>query len=255
MSRLLVAAFIGLSLFPSVRAGDPPNTLSDAEKKLGFELLFDGKNLTGWEHKNNWKVVDGTISREGKGGDIVYKTKKIPDDFELKFDWKVAPGSNSGIYYRPTQIEYQILDNAKHSDGKNPRTSAASLYFCMPPSKDATKPVGEWNEGRILCKGSVIQHWLNGVKVIDFDYADTQYEDEVEMMRIRGGNLKSRGANLLLQDHGDPVWYRSIKLRTVPADEKLDRTPVKPMPIPPEARAKELAYIEQLLKEQKNKKK
>jgi len=252
MYRAIIA--VALCGFSAVWTADH-NSLTDAEKKLGFELLFDGKSLTGWEHKNNWKVVDGAISREGKGGDIVYKVKKIPDDFELKFEWKVGPGSNSGVYYRPTQIEYQILDNAKHADGKNPRTSAASLYFCMPPSKDATKPVGEWNEGRIVCQGSVIQHWLNGVKVIDFDYVDTQYEDEVEMMRIRGGNLKARGAHLLLQDHGDPVWYRSIKLRTLPPDEKLDRTPVKPMPIPPEARAKELAHIERLLKEQKNKKK
>jgi len=232
-----------------------PNTLTDAEKKLGFELLFDGKALDGWEHKNNWKVVDGTISRADKGGDITYKKKKIPDDFELCFDWKVGPGSNSGVYYRPTQIEYQILDNAKHADGKNPRTSAASLYFCMAPSKDATRPVGEWNEGRVLCRGSVMQHWLNGVKVIDFDYVDPQWEDDVEMMRIRGGDLKARGAYLLLQDHGDPVSYRSIKLRTVSKDEKLDRTPVKPMPIPPEARAKELDYIEKLLKEQKKNKK
>jgi hypothetical protein len=252
MSRIHIAVcFLTLTL-PAYAA--EPNTLTEAEKKLGFELLFDGRSLDGWEHKNNWKVVDGTISRADKGGDIVCKKKKIPDDFELVFDWKVGPGSNSGVYYRPTQIEYQILDNAKHADGKNPRTSAASLYFCMAPSKDATKPVGEWNEGRILCRGSVIQHWLNGVKVIDFDYADPQWEDDVEMMRIRGGDLKARGAYMLLQDHGDPVWYRSIKLRPVSKDEKLDRTPVKPMPIPPEARAKELDYIEKLLKEQKEKK-
>src|SRR5262245_29542815 len=250
--NLHIIWFISIGLAP-VGAAEP-NTLTDAEKKLGFELVFDGKSLEGWEHKNNWKVVDGTISRVDKGGDIAYKKKKIPDDFELAFDWKVGPGSNSGVYYRPTQIEYQILDNAKHSDGKNPRTSAASLYFCMAPSKDATKPVGEWNEGRILCRGTVIQHWLNGVKVIDFDYVDPKWEDDVEMMRIRGGELKARGAYMLLQDHGDPVWYRSIKLRTVSKDEKLDRTPVKPMPIPPEARAKELDYIEKLLKEQKEKK-
>src|SRR5262249_51630403 len=103
-----------------------PNTLSAPEKKAGFELLFDGKGLDGWESKGNWKVQDGAIARAGKGGGLTYKTKKVPDNFELRFEWKVAKGSNSGVYYRPGQYEYQVLDNQHHADGKNPRTSAAS---------------------------------------------------------------------------------------------------------------------------------
>jgi hypothetical protein len=155
----------------------------------------------------------------------------IPDDFELRFQWKVAKGSNSGVYYRPTQYEYQILDNNVHADGKNPRTSAASLYFCMAPSHDATRPVGEWNEGRIICKGTVIQHWLNGEKVVDFDYADPKWKFNVDMLNQRGGDLTARGARLSLQDHGDPVWYRGIKLRTLGPDDELDRTPIEPATI------------------------
>ena len=193
-----------------------------------FKVLFDGSNLEGWEHKGNWKIEDGVLAREGKGGSLIYKAKKIPDDFELVFEWKVAEGSNSGIYYRPTQYEYQILDNGKHADGKNPRTSAASLYFCMPPSHDATKTPGEWNQGRVVCKGTVIQHWLNGKKVVGFDYTDSKYAAEVEMLKQRGGNLEARGANLSLQDHGDPVWYRNIKLRELGPEDKLDRSPVTP---------------------------
>jgi hypothetical protein len=212
-----------------------------------FKVLFDGSNLEGWEHKGNWKIEDGVLAREGKGGSLIYKAKKIPDDFELVFEWKVAEGSNSGIYYRPTQYEYQILDNGKHADGKNPRTSAASLYFCMPPSHDATKTPGEWNQGRVVCKGTVIQHWLNGKKVVGFDYTDSKYAAEVEMLKQRGGNLEARGANLSLQDHGDPVWYRNIKLRELGPEDKLDRSTVTPQELTAEQKAAETAKLNRII--------
>ena len=212
-----------------------------------FETLFDGKNLEGWEHKGNWKIEDGVITREGRGGSLVYTAKKVPDDFELVFEWKVAEGSNSGVYYRPTQYEYQILDNGKHPDGKNPRTSAASLYFCMPPSHDNTKKPGDWNKGRIICKGTVIQHWLNGEKVVGFDYTDPKYAAEVKMLRQRGGNLEARGANLSLQDHGDPVWYRNIKMRELGPDDQLDLTSVTPQELTPEQKAAEEAKLKGII--------
>jgi len=259
MNRLIAPALLclaaALALADDKDRKADPNALTDDEKKAGFELLFDGKDLDGWQHNKNWKIVDGALCRADKGGGITYAKKKIPDDFELKFEWKVAKGSNSGIYYRPGQYEYQILDNKVHPDGKNPRTSAASLYFCMAPSKDATKPVGEWNTGRIVCKGTVIQHWLNDECVIDFDYADKKWEWEVELLRKRGAKLSDRGANLHLQDHGDPVCYRGIKLRTIPKDEKLERHDVTPMAIPEEAKKKEKAYLEALEKKDKDKKK
>lgn len=243
LCRLWSCVALLLSLGVSASAADL-NTLSADEKQAGFELLFDGKGFDGWEQKGNWKIEDGAIARSDKGGGLTFKTKPIPDNFELRFDWKVGKGCNSGIYYRPGQYEYQILDNAVHADGRNPRTSAASLYFCMAPSKDATKPVGEWNTGRIVCVGSVIQHWLNGEKVLDFDYTDAKWSWEVELLRVRGADLSKRGAMLNLQDHGDPVSYRNLKLRTAKADEKLDRTPVTPMAIPEAIKAKELDYLE-----------
>lgn len=199
-----------------------------------FQVLFDGSNLDGWKHNGNWEIADGAIARKGKGGSLVYEAMKVPDDFELQFEWKVAKGSNSGVYYRPGQYEYQILDNAVHADGKNPRTSAASLYFCVPPSHDATREIGKWNEAKIICKGSVIQHWLNGTKVVDFDYADPALEFNVNLLEARGGKLASRGANLSLQDHGDPVWYRAIRIRELSETDALDRTPVTPAEIPSE---------------------
>lgn len=209
-----------------------------------FQSLFDGKTLDGWKHAGNWFIEEGVLTRKGKGGDIRFEKFKVPDDFELAFEWKVAKGSNSGVYYRPGQYEYQILDNKVHGDGKNPRTSAASVYFCMPPSKDATKPVGEWNIGRIVCKGSVIQHWLNGEKVIDFDYTDPKWAFEVELLKIRGAKLADRGANLNLQDHGDPVWYRNIKIRSIGAEEKVEQTEVTPATVPENILKGEKAYLE-----------
>ncbi len=213
----------------SVR-GEAP-TLDKAEKAAGFESLFDGSSLEGWKNSGNWIVADGVITRDGKGGSLVYTKSKVPDDFELRFEWKVAKGSNSGVYYRPGQYEYQILDNAVHADGKNPRTSAASLYFCLQPSEDATRSVGEWNEGRIVCQGSVIQHWLNGKKVIDFDYTDEKWSFNVEMLKARGGNLASRGANLSFQDHGDPVWYRNIRMRGLTSSDDIGHSNVEPATI------------------------
>ncbi len=241
---LSLSAAILLLLASAMIHASEPNTLTSDEKSQGFELLFDGKDLTGWEQSGNWKIEGDAIAREGKGGSLVYAAKTMPDDFELRFEWKVGEGSNSGVYYRPTQYEYQILDNARHRDGQNPRTSAASLYFCMAPSRDATRPVGQWNEGRVVCKGTVIQHWLNGEKVVGFDYTDPKWAGEVELLRRRGGDLTARGANLNLQDHGDPVWYRNIRLRTLTADDKLDMTPVVPGIIPAEMLQREKEYFE-----------
>ena len=235
-------------LSPLYLFAEKPNILSEDEA-AGFEQLFNGSNFEGWKQSGNWVIEeDGSVFRKDRGGSLVYSAKKIPDDFELRFEWKVGEGANSGIYYRPTQYEYQILDNTKHGDGKNPRTSAASLYFCMQPSHDATKPAGEWNTGRIVCKGTVIQHWLNGQKVVGFDYADPKNEFHVNLLKNRGGNLEARGANLSLQDHGDPVWYRNIRLRELGPDDKLDLTPVTPGEIAPEILEAEAKKLEGIMK-------
>ncbi|PHS06765.1 MAG: glycosyl hydrolase [Blastopirellula sp.] len=246
MLRLTLGLF-ALSLLTVHAAADDPNTLTSKESKAGFELLFNGKNLDGWKHSGNWVVEKGVMTREGRGGSLVYQTKKIPDNFELRFEWKVGSGSNSGIYYRPGQYEYQILDNSKHADGKNPRTSAASVYFCMAPSHDATNAPGEWNQGRIVCQGTVIQHWLNGEKVIDFDYTDKQWAWNVELLNNRGGNLAARGANLSLQDHGDPVWYRGIKLRKLGAEDKINHATVTPAEIPVDVLKAEKEKLDRIL--------
>lgn len=217
----------------------------------GWMTLFDGKSFNGWEHSGNWVIEDGAFYRKAKGGNLTYTVQTVPDDFELRFDWKVSKGCNSGVYYRPAQYEYQVLDNVNSPYGENPRQAAASLFFCMAPSKDATRPLGEWNEGRVMCKGTVIQHWLNGEKVIDFDYTDLKWAEEVELLRIRGADLNARGGKLWLQDHGADVWFRNIKMRTIPKEEQLARSDFTPMAIPPAALVKEKARVESMLKAKK----
>lgn len=253
VSFAALALGIGIGNFfnPPAVAGDP-NTLSKDEASAGFELAFNGKDLSGWKHTGNWKVEDGVITRSGRGGSLTFIRKKLPDDFELRFQWQVAKGSNSGVYYRPGQYEYQILDNQVHVDGRNPRTSAASLYFCMAPSKDMTKPVGEWNDGRIVCKGSVIQHWLNGVKVIDFDYADRRWAFNVDLLRQRGADLAARQGSLSLQDHGDPVWYRAIRLRAIPQQEDIGHSTVEPARISRDVLDAERRKLDGILKRRRS---
>ena len=219
--------------------GQPAARLTPTERGAGFRLLFDGRSFSGWKQQGNWTIVERSLFRARGGGGLTYVADKVPDDFELRFQWKVARGSNSGVYYRPGQYEYQILDNAVHVDGKNPRTSAASLYFCMAPSRDVTRPVGKWNDARIVCQGSIIQHWLNGEKVIDFDYTDKRWAEHVTLLKRRGGDLPARGRQLFLQDHGDPVWYRALRLRSIPSGEKIAHTTVRPAPISPEIRKAE----------------
>ncbi len=244
---LLLAGFLTLGrAFASPAA--QPNQLNAEEKFLGFSLLFDGTSFEGWSHAGNWTIEKGAMARRAAGGDLTYKVAAVPDDFEVRFEWKVSKGCNSGVYYRPAQYEYQVLDNLHSPYGENPRQSAASLFFCMAPSRDATRPLGEWNEGRIVCQGTVIQHWLNGEKVIDFDYTDARWAREVEILRIRGADLAARGAFLRLQDHGQDVWFRSLRWRRIPASETLVRSAFEPMPIPESALQKENARLEQMLK-------
>lgn len=246
--RPLLSLLAATTFITGTLCAGEPNQLSREEEALGFKLIFDGQSLEGWKHNGNWEVVAGAMACPRRKGDITYQTAKVPDDFELRFEWKASKGCNSGVYYRPTQYEYQVLDNANSPYGENPRQSAASLFFCMAPSKDAALPHDVWNEGRIVCKGSVIQHWLNGEKVVDFDYADPRWSKEVKLLAIRGGDLSQRGAYLRLQDHGQPVWFRSLRMRRIPVSEELKASSeFQPMAIPAEAQRKEDERVKKML--------
>lgn len=217
----------------------------------GFTSLSSDVPFEGWEHAGNWVIEDGAFYRAKAGGPLTYTHSTVPHDFELRFEWKVSKGCNSGIYYRPGQVEYQVLDNVHSPYGENPRQAAGSLFFCMAPSKDATRPLGEWNTGRIVCQGTVIQHWVNEEKVIDFDYTDPKWAEEVNLLGIRGGDLTGRGGRLWLQDHGQDVWYRKLRWREINDGVKLRAAAdFQPMPIPPVALAKEQERVRLMLEKQ-----
>jgi hypothetical protein len=211
-----------------------PNTLTEQEKAAGWKLLFDGKTADGWrayrgkKMPDKWHVVDGALvftpQSGNEGGDIV--TTDEYDSFELAFEWKISSGGNSGVMYRVSEDEaapymtgpeYQILDNAKHPDGKSKLTSAASCYALYAPAKDATRPVGEWNKGRIVVKGNHVEHWLNGEKVVAYEFGSDDWNQRVQASKFKEWAKfgKEPKGHIDLQDHGDEVAYRSLKIRSL----------------------------------------
>jgi hypothetical protein len=240
ISALALAVF---GLFPAHLAALDPEEIA-----MGFSPLGDGETFEGWQHSGNWVYDGDAFYRKEKGGSLIYVEANVPDDFELRFEWKVSEGCNSGVYYRPGQVEYQILDNVGSPYGENARQAAASLFFCMAPKKDATRPIGEWNTARILCKGSVIEHWLNEERVLSFDYEDPKWAWYVELLAIRGGDLTGRGGRISLQDHGQDVWFRNLRWREIPEGEAIAPDPdFEPMPVTGNALAKEEARVRGML--------
>jgi hypothetical protein len=170
-----------------------------------------------------WQVVDGALGRVAAGGDII--TTGQWEDFELALDWTVAPGGNSGIFFRvgeeeghgavwETGPEMQVLDNARHADGGNPKTSAGANYALHAPVRDASRPAGEWNHVRLRVDGDQVEHWLNGVKLLEYELRSPEWNALVAASKFstRPDYGMRRGGHIALQDHGDVVAYRNIKL-------------------------------------------
>jgi len=200
----------------------------------GWRVLFDGSDLSAWRGFKRqdvppaWRIEDGTLTftpaGDGNGGDLI--TRDQYGDFELTLEWKISPGGNSGIMYKVTEAadrtyetgpEMQVLDNARHPDGKNPLTSAGSDYALYAPPRDLTRPVGEWNAVRILVRGNHVEHWLNGEKSAEYELASPDWEAKVKASKFSewpGYGRASRG-HIALQDHGDRVWYRKVKIRAL----------------------------------------
>ena len=196
-----------------------------------WKRLFDGKSFDGWttrEHQpvtKGWKVEDAAIHRAGSGGDIFTTDEFL--NFELEFDWKLAPGSNSGLKYRVADyspagkaigLEYQMLDDKGHADGKKPKTSAGSLYDLVPPSSDKTvKPVGEWNQSRIVARGNAVEHWLNGVRLLSIDLGSAAWKSALDSSKFRAAaDFGTKKGRILLQDHDGEVWLRNLRIRSLP---------------------------------------
>ncbi len=206
-----------------------PNTLTEAQERAGWRLLFDGeapeRHWRGFRRTDlpaGWRAVDGTLARVGPGGDIV--TRETYSDFELELDWQVASGGNSGIFWRVSEEEgavwltgpeMQILDNRGHPDGREPSTSAGSDYALYAPSIDATRPVGAWNRARIRVAGDQVRYWLNGELIVEYRLGSTEWRERVAASKFRDlprfGRMPE--GHIALQDHGDPVRFRNVRIR------------------------------------------
>ena len=221
----------------SARAGDgKPASLTDEEQKAGWKLLFDGASTKGWRvlggpefPKKGWDVVEGCLHHQPKGGGGDITRDEAFENFELTIEWKIAPGANSGIKYRVIESpgksgafgpEYQVIDDDKQPGGRTSKTSTASLYDVFPPAADKKlKPVGEFNLTRILAQGNHVEHWLNGEKTVEYEYGNDAWKDAVAKSKFKTSATfgKPVKAQICLQDHGDEVWYRAIKIRELPA--------------------------------------
>jgi len=220
-------------LFAAIVAGlvlAPLGASARAPKAGKWQTLFDGSSTDAWRgYKQSafptegWTVEEGALKAvKGGHGDIV--TKEKYRDFELELEWRVSPGANSGIFYHATEEfdaiyqsapEMQILDNDTHPDGKEPKTSAGSLYALIAPSAGALKPVGDWNRVRIVAKGSHVEHWLNGKKVVDFELGSDALNSLIKSSKFASwpGFAKSAEGYIGLQNHGDDVWFRNVRIR------------------------------------------
>lgn len=214
------------------------NITAEAKPKKGkWETLFDGKSLAGWHTylkggqpiSDKWKVEDKTITLTGGGaGDII--TDKEYENFELEIEWKISEKGNSGIMYHvhedpqfkttyATGPEMQVLDNERHPDakaGKNNNRTAGSLYDMLPPTDpSAYKPAGEWNKAKLIVQNGKAEHYLNGKKIVEYPTSGPEWDKMVADSKFKGwaGFGKYAKGHIALQDHGDKVWYRNIRIR------------------------------------------
>jgi hypothetical protein len=227
-----------------------PNTLTDAERRARWRLLFDGRTFDGWRGLGydsvptaHWKIANGTIRKladgqvprlpDGQpaaGGDLM--TRDTFRDFELTWEWKISRAGNSGVKYNVSEeismaaapnhaalgFEYQMLDDSLHEDNKVPSHRAGALYDLIPPNAGKIlAPVGEWNTSRILFRGNHGEHWLNGKKVVEFELGTPQMDSLMAQSKYRDikGFAQKRAGHIVLQDHVDEVYFRSIKIRVL----------------------------------------
>ncbi|MGC6423955.1 MAG: 3-keto-disaccharide hydrolase [Lentimonas sp.] len=194
----------------------------DLGAALEWEDLFATGDFSNWTNPKGgpvgkgWSIEDGVIFRGDKAWSL--NTKKKYKDFELRFEWKISEAGNSGIKYRAYEslgLEYQILDDEKHYDRQKPSHRAGSLYALVPaPDDKPLKPAGEWNTGRIVANGDHIEHWLNGVKIVEIEYGTDDWFERFNKSKYKKhkdfGNWEG---SIHLQDHNDDAWFRNVMIR------------------------------------------
>ena len=208
------------------------NTLSENEKKAGWRLLFNGKNLDGWKTFQGkgitgWKVIDGVLNNSGvgsdHGGDIV--TREKFQSFELYIEWKIAPKSNSGIFFRVNEKigkaiyesgpEYQLLDDKGWPEKLDNTQYSGANYAIHAPRNAVVKNLDEWNQTRIIVDGTHVQHYLNGVKVVDYYLWDADWKSHKENGKWKDFPYygMAKKGQVGLQDHGGLAQFRNIKIK------------------------------------------
>ena len=217
------------------KADSAANTLTAAEKTAGWTLLFDGHTVDAWRGykrpdatESRWKVEEGLLTLPADNGrdthgqrDII--SKDTFEQFELVFDWRIAPGGNSGVKYFILEDldsaighEYQLIDDEHHADAKvGPHRQTAAFYDVLPAADRPTKLAGEWNTTRIVVRGQTVEHWLNGKNVLQYELNSPALNAAIAKSKFKSIERfgKRQNGHLLLQDHGDQVWFRNIKIR------------------------------------------
>lgn len=222
LSALLLIAI------PPACAGAPEVNEEAAAAESDWKSLLD-ESATGWRGyrqtslPDGWKVVDSALTRVAQGGDIVYGAEEF-GDFELELEWKIQPAGNSGIFFRAVETtefiyenapEIQVIDNIAHPDNKTEFTLSGSNYGLHPAPRNAVKPVGEWNSVRIVVRGPHVEHWLNGQQVVNYELWSPDWEQRVKDSKFAQWPSYGRATRgyIGLQDHGDWVAYRHIRIR------------------------------------------
>jgi hypothetical protein len=234
MKKLFLLLIMGL-MIPFAYGQD--NTLSAKQKKQGWKLLFDGRTAAGWTNlagaqviaqPGGWDVIDGALvlKKDAAGGDL-YTTDEY-GDFEFTADFNIEPGTNTGIKYffhtydkgGPLGCEFQIIDDILGEDNKQANHLLGSLYDVLPPveANKHVNPPGKWNTIRIVAKGKNVQHWVNGVKVLEYTRGSQEYLDGVAGSKFSKADpvfgMVDKG-RIQLQDHHGPVMFKNIKVRVL----------------------------------------
>ena len=216
--QLLIMIVISLPFFCSISRAS----------EMEWRSLFNGENTEGWRQYRGgqsiqgWEVIDGALTRTGPGGDII--TIEVFQDFELSLEWLVEPGGNSGVFFRANEEhdyifvnapEMQVLDDANHRDGKDPLTSAGSNYGLHAAPRGIVRPAREWNHARIVVQGKDVSHYLNDKLVVDYTLGSDDWLERVANSKF--ADWKSYGklseGHIGLQDHGDQVAFKNIRIR------------------------------------------
>ncbi len=238
IAAVATAASLASATIAQKPAAEAVNQLTAQEKQAGWTLLFDGKSLNGWRGykktdaaDSRWKVEGGLLTVDPGTGKDTHGQRDIIttaqfDRFDLTWEWRVAEGGNSGLKYfvledQPSAIghEYQLIDDERHADAKiGPHRQTAALYDVLPAENRPLRPAGQWNQSRVVSNGTTVEHYLNGTSVLQYELDSPALRAAIAKSKFkdiaRFGTLQN--GFILLQDHGDRVWYRNIKIRRLP---------------------------------------